>query len=122
MKKIVEAKPEEIPAVFADYEKDIIKSSLSNGLPLQYVNNKEDQTFSCYSEFILKPNYYVVDVKKVFETNEFFQNLSALENGVAPEISNKKFSLPVQAINNKKINSRQLAECYLKHASEEQLR
>ena len=48
LKQIVESNSEEIQAVFADYEKDILKTTLLNGLPLHYVNNKEDQTFQLY--------------------------------------------------------------------------
>ncbi len=53
-----------------------------------------------------------------FETIEFFRSLSVLEKGLIPESAIKKSTLPPQTINNKLINSKQLAECYQKYAGE----
>ena len=51
LKQLVNTKPTEINPVFIDYEKDIVKGKLRNGLPVHYTVNKEDQTFQLYYRY-----------------------------------------------------------------------
>ncbi|MBC7861477.1 MAG: insulinase family protein, partial [Bacteroidia bacterium] len=48
---IVNSNPSPIQPVFADYEKDILKLKLKNGVSLNYTPNKEDATFNLYYVF-----------------------------------------------------------------------
>lgn len=46
--EILKSKPEKLKPVFIDYEKDIQKLSLHNGVPVLYTPNKENELFTLY--------------------------------------------------------------------------
>lgn len=56
LKDLMNKKPAPIQPVFIDYNKDITKSNLSNGVPVIYNANKENATFDLYYTFDMGSN------------------------------------------------------------------
>ena len=69
-------KPAPIQPVFIDYNKDIAKSNLSNGIPVIYNANKENATFDLYYTFDMGSNNnklipIALDYLKYLGTNKY---------------------------------------------------
>lgn len=56
LKKILESKPSEINPKFIDYEKDVVKAKLKNGINILYNQNTENQLFDLYYTFDMGSN------------------------------------------------------------------
>lgn len=88
LKKVKESKVNEIEPVYVDFEKDITVSNLKSNIPLYYVQNKENKTFSMYYVFDMGSNHdkklpYAIDYIKFIGTDKMS----------AEEISKKFYSL-----------------------------
>jgi len=88
LKKVKESKVNEIEPVYVDFEKDIVTSNLKSNIPLYYVQNKENETFSLYYVFDMGSNNdkklpYAIDYIKYIGTDKM----------TAEEISKKFYSI-----------------------------
>ncbi|PLW91825.1 MAG: peptidase M16 [Marinilabiliales bacterium] len=50
---------EDIEPVFVDFDKDIIKTTIKSDIPVQYMHNEENETFSMYYVFDMGSNHNV---------------------------------------------------------------
>ncbi len=75
LKQVKESKVNEIEPVYIDFEKDITVSNLKSNIPLYYVQNKENKTFSMYYVFDMGSNHnkklpYAIDYLKFIGTDK----------------------------------------------------
>ena len=88
LRKVKESKVNEIEPVYVDFERDIATSNLKSNIPLYYVQNKENETFSMYYVFDMGSNNdkklsYAIDYIKYIGTDKM----------TAEEISKKFYSI-----------------------------
>lgn len=88
LKNIKESNVSDIEPVYVDFKKDITFASLKSNIPLHYVQNKENKTFSMYYVFDMGSNHnkklpYAIDYLKFIGT----------EKMSAEEMSKKFYSL-----------------------------
>ncbi|HCB63207.1 MAG TPA: peptidase M16 [Bacteroidales bacterium] len=75
LKQVKVSKVNEIEPVYVDFEKDITVSNLKSNIPLYYVQNKENETFSMYYVFDMGSNHdkklpYAIDYLKFIGTDK----------------------------------------------------
>lgn len=75
LKQIKNSKVDDIEPVYLDFDKDIVKSKIKSDIPIFYIQNKENETFSLYYVFDLGKNNdkklpYAIDYLKYVGTDK----------------------------------------------------
>ena len=75
LKQIKNSKVEDIEPVYLDFENDIVKSKIKSDIPIFYIQNKENETFSLYYVFDFGKNNnkklpYAIDYLKYVGTDK----------------------------------------------------